>query len=552
MTKIVIVGGVAGGASAACRARRLDETAEIIVFERGAYVSYANCGLPYYVGGSIAERSKLAVQTPQSLHSRFNIDVRIETEVIGIDAEAHEVEALDHTTGNTYRESYDKLLLSPGAEPLRPPLPGIDLPNVLTVRSIPDVDRICAAATQQQGQRAVVVGGGFIGVEMAENLVNRGLSVDLIEMSSHVIKSLDADMAVDLHHELRANGVKLHLEEGLTGIEQHGDGLAVCTSKGQFIACDVVILAIGVRPETELALTSGIACGPRGHIVVDDQMRTNLSDVYAVGDAVQITDFVSGAATAIPLAGPANRQGRLAAHNMLGGSDAYTGTQGSSIVKVFGLAAASTGLTEESARAQGIVVDKTYLTQPHHATYYPGARMMGLKVLWEKGTGKLLGAQAVGPEGVDKRIDVIATAIRFGADVRDLASLELCYAPPFNSAKDPVNMAGFVAQNVLSGTLRQFFPEDVAGLPRDGSVTLVDVRTPGEHARGGIDGFVNIPVDEIRARIDEIPKDKPVYLHCKSGQRSYIACRILTGLGYTCYNLAGGYDRWSAINGKRG
>lgn len=547
MTKIVIVGGVAGGASAACRARRLDETAEIIVFERGSYVSYANCGLPYYVGGSISERSKLAVQTPQSLRSRFNIDVRIETEVVGIDAKAHEVEALDHATSKTYRESYDKLLLSPGAGPVRPPLSGIDLPNVLTVRSIPDVDRICAAATHRQGQRAVVVGGGFIGVEMAENLVDRGLSVELVEMSDHIIKSLDADMAVDLHRELRANGVTLHLEEGLEGIEQRVDSLAVSTNKGRLIACDMVILAIGVRPETKLALASGITCGPRGHIVVDDQMRTNLSDIYAVGDAVQVTDFVGGTATAIPLAGPANRQGRLAAHNMLGGSDTYTGTQGSSIVKVFGLAAASTGLTEESARAQGIDVDKTYLTQPHHATYYPGAKTMGLKVLWEKGTGKLLGAQAIGSEGVDKRIDVIATAIRFGADVRDLVSLELCYAPPFNSAKDPVNIAGFVAQNVLDGTLRQFFPEDVAGLPRDGSVTLIDVRTPGEHARGRIDGFANIPVDEIRARLDEIPTDKPVYLHCKSGQRSYIACRILTGLGYSCYNLAGGYDRWSAI-----
>lgn len=547
MTKIVIVGGVAGGASAACRARRLDEKAQIILFEKGSYVSFANCGLPYYVGGTIAERGKLTVQTPRSLHTRFNIDVRIECEVTAIDPTSHEVEVVDHATGTTYRESYDKLLLSPGAEPIRPPLPGIDLPHVLTVRSIPDIDRICELATTTRAARAVVVGGGFIGVEMAENLIERGLSVDLIEMASHVIKSLDFDMAVDLHRELSSNGVNLHLKDGLQGIEPAKDGLVVSTSSGQRISCDIVILAIGVRPESTLAQAVGITCGPRGHIVVDDHMRTNIEDIYAVGDAIEVVDFMTGSQTAIPLAGPANRQGRLAALNMLGGTDSYTGTQGSSIVKVFSVAAASTGLTEEAAGAQGIEFDKTYLTQPSHATYYPGAKMMGLKVLWEKGTGKLLGAQAVGPEGVDKRIDVIATAIRFGANVCDLASLELCYAPPFNSAKDPVNMAGFVAQNVMTGKLRQFFPEDVADLPRDGSVTLLDVRTPGECSKGMIEGFVNIPVDELRSRISQIPTDKPVYLHCKSGQRSYIACRILMGLGYECYNLAGGYDRWSAV-----
>ena len=547
MTKIVIVGGVAGGASAACRARRLDEKAEIVLFEKGSYVSFANCGLPYYVGGSIHERSKLTVQTPRSLHSRFNIDVRIESEVVGIDTAKHEVEVIDHAKGTSYRETYDKLLLSPGAEPIKPPLLGVGLPGVFTVRSIPDVDRVCESANATRARRAVVVGGGFIGVEMAENLVERGLSVELLEMADHVIKSLDFDMAVDLHRELQANGVNLHLREGLKGIESVKDVLVVNTHKGQHISCDIVILAIGVRPESALAVSAGIECGPRGHIVVDERMRTSAEDVYAVGDAIQVTDFLTGAQTAIPLAGPANRQGRLVAENMLGGNRTYTGTQGSSVVKVFNLAAASTGMTEESARAQGIDVDKTYLTQPSHATYYPGAKMMGLKVLWEKGTGKLLGAQAIGQKGVDKRVDVIATAIRFGANVRDLASLELCYAPPFNSAKDPVNMAGFVAENVLEGKLRQFYPEDVATLPRDGSVTLLDVRTPGEYSRGMIEGFKNIPVDELRDRVEEIDREKPVYLHCKSGQRSYIAYRILTGLGYECYNLAGGYDRWSAI-----
>ncbi len=547
MTKIVVVGGVAGGASAACRARRLDEKAQIVLFEKGPYVSFANCGLPYYVGGAIEQRAKLSVQTPQSLNARFNIDVRVGCEVVRIDAQAHEVEVRDAAKGITYCESYDKLVLSPGAEPVRPNLPGINLAGVLTVRSIPDIDRVCEAASGAQTKRAVVVGGGFVGVEMAENLVDRGLEVSLVEMSSHVIASLDYDMAVDLNRELRANGVHLYLQEGLASIEQRANGLEVHTTEGKSLPCDLVILAIGVRPESSLAQAAGIACGPRGHILVDDQLRTNVPNIYAVGDAIQVTNFVSGADAAIPLAGPANRQGRLAAENALGGARTYTGTQGSSIVKVFGLAAASTGLSEDAARAQGIDVDKTYLTQPSHATYYPGAKNMGLKVLWEKGTGRLLGAQAVGPEGVDKRIDVVATAIRFGANVRDLVSLELCYAPPFNSAKDPVNMAGFVAENVLCGKLRQFFPEDVAGLPRDGSVTLLDVRTPAECSRGMIDGFVNIPVDEIRARVNEIPANKPVYLHCKSGQRSYIAYRILVGLGYECYNLAGGYDRWSAV-----
>ena len=546
MTKIVIVGGVAGGASAACRARRLDETAQIIVFERGAYVSYANCGLPYYVGGAITERSKLTVQTPQSLRTRFNIDVRVQSEVIGIDANAHKVTIRSVESGETYEESYDKLLLSPGAEPVRPSLPGIDLDRVLTVRSIPDIDRICAMAGAQGAKRAVVVGGGFIGVEMTENLVDRGLEVDLVEMANHVIKSLDYDMAVDLHREMRSHGVRLHLGEFLEAIEEVDDGLQVTTNKTQALGCDLVVLAIGVAPESTMLRKAGIACGPRGHIKVDDQLRTNKPDIYAVGDAVLVKDFVSGNGMSIPLAGPANRMGRLAAENMLGGVRTYTGTQGSSVVKVFSLAAASTGLTEEAARFFGFEVNKTYLTQPSHATYYPGAKMMGLKVIWEKGSGRLLGAQAIGPEGVDKRIDVVATALRFGANVRDLVSLELCYAPPFNSAKDPINMAGFVAENVLSGKLRQFFPEDVDSLPRDGSVTLVDVRTPGEYARGNIEGFTNIPVDEIRERLDEIPKDKPVYLHCKSGQRSYIAYRILTGYGYDCYNLAGGYDRWSA------
>ena len=546
MTKIVIVGGVAGGASAATRARRLDEQAQIVLLERGPYVSFANCGLPYYVGRVIQDRAKLAVQTPQSLHARFNLDVRVSSEVTAIDANAHQVTVHDLATDKTYVESYDKLLLSPGAAPVRPPLPGADLDRVLTVRGIPDVDRVCSLLDDAQATRCVVVGAGFIGIEMAENLVERGVTTTVVEMADHAIKALDADMAVDVHRELRAHGVELLLNASVQGVAKKDGALEVQTSAGP-LACDFAIMAVGVRPESTLAREAGIACGPRGHILVDDHLRTNVPDVYAVGDAIQVTDFVTGAQTAIPLAGPANRQGRMAAENMLGGDCRYTGTQGSSVVKVFSLCAAATGLSEESARAQNVAYDKTYLTQGHHAGYYPGARMMGLKVLWDPHTGKLLGAQAVGPEGVDKRIDVIATALRLGADVRDLASLELCYAPPFGSAKDPVNMAGFVAENVLSGKLRQFFPEDVAGLPRDGSVTLLDVRTPAERKiNGSIDGFANIPVDEIRDRVGEITPGKPVYVHCKSGQRSYIACRILTGLGFECYNLAGGFDRYSA------
>lgn len=546
MTRIVIVGGVAAGASCACRARRLDESAEIIVLERGPYVSFANCGLPYFVGGAIIERSKLTLQTPESLKARFAIDVRINCEAYALDTDDHQIGVRDHEKGTTYTLAYDKLLLAPGARPIIPKLPGTDLAEVMAVRSIPDIDRVCATIERGRAKRICVVGGGFVGVEMCENLIERGLEVTLLEKAPQLIASLDFEMACDVHREVRKAGVTLMLNEGLAAIERVEDGLSVRTDQGNAVGCDAVILAIGVTPDTAIAKEAGIVCKERGHIVVDEYLRTSAEDVYAAGDAIQVTEYVSGNESAIPLAGPANRQGRIAAENMCGGERPYRDTLASSIVKVFSLAAASTGLTERAARQAGIEVDKCYLTQPSHATYYPGAKMMGLKVIWEKGTGRLIGAQATGPEGVDKRIDVIACALRLGADVRDLAGLELCYAPPFSSAKDPVNIAGLVAENVLAGLVTQFFPEDVAGLPRDGSVTLLDVRTPREHAAGSIPGFINIPVDELRAHISELDPKKPVYVHCKSGQRSYIACRILAGSGFEPHNLSGGYDRWSA------
>ena len=509
--KLVIIGGVAGGASAAARARRLDEKAEIILLERGAFISFANCGLPYYVGGVITDEDDLTLQTPESFRARFNVDVRVNSEVTKIDRAAHAV-TVREAGGRTYAETYDKLLIATGAAPLVPNLPGLD------------------------------GGSGYIGVEMAENLAHAGLEVTIVEMADHLIAPLDLDMAADVHNYLRAKGIHLLLNTAVTGAEPG----FVCTAEGK-IPADLVVLSIGVRPESALAKDCGLACNARGGIQVDDHMRTQDPDIYAVGDAVEVTDYVTGKPAMIPLAGPANREGRIAADNLFGRDSAYTGTQGSSILKVFDMAVATTGLSEKAARAQGYDCDKIFTYSANHASYYPGSTMLSLKVLFERATGRILGAQAVGFDGVDKRMDVLATAMRFGARVQDLTRLELCYAPPFGSAKDPVNMAGFVGENLMNGTVRQFHWSDVADLPRDGSVQLVDVRTPAEYARGHIEGFVNLPLDGLRGLLDKLDPAKPVYVHCHSGLRSYIACRLLTGEGFTCYNLAGGYRLWAAI-----
>ncbi len=543
--KTLIIGGVAGGASAAARLRRLDEKAEIVILERGGYVSFANCGLPYYIGGEITDQSSLTLQTPQSFRSRFNVDVRVNSEAAYIDPAAKTVTVRNTITGESYQESYDRLLLSPGAEPIRPPIPGADAEGVFTLRSIPDTMQIKAYMESRCPRSAVVVGGGYIGVEMAENLKQAGLDVTIIELADHLIAPLDFDMAADVHRYIKSKGVRLVLGNGVKSIAT-GGALTVTLDKGT-LSADMLILSVGVRPDTALAASAGIRVNKRGAIMVDSFMRTNVEDIYAVGDAVEVTDFVTGSPAFIPLAGPANKQGRIAADNICGLERRYTGTQGSAVLKIFDMTVASTGINEKAVMAAGMEYDKTYIYSGSHASYYPGATNMSIKALWDKKTLRLLGAQIVGFDGVDKRMDVLAAAIRFGAKITDLTQLELCYAPPFGSAKDPVNMLGFVAENVISGKIKQFFWEDVAALPRDGSVTLLDVRTSTEVSRGKIDGFMHIPLDSLREHLDQIPREKPVYVHCHSGLRSYIACRILEGNGYDCYNLAGGWRLYESV-----
>ena len=544
--KTIIIGGVAGGATAAARLRRLDEHAQIIILERGEFVSFANCGLPYYIGGSITEKGNLTLQTPESFRARFNIDVRTLSNAAGIDPERKTVTVEDLRTGKTYEESYDKLILSPGAEPIRPSIEGANSPNVFTLRNIPDTIRIKEYMETAYPHSAVVVGGGYIGVEMAENLAMAGLKVSVVELADHLIAPLDFDMAADVHRYIKSKGIKLYLNNGVTAIR----GNKVVLQKGE-LAADMVILAVGVRPETKLAKACGIQTNARGSILVNQNMQTNIPDIYAVGDAVEVEDFITKTPAFIPLAGPANKQGRIAADHIAGYPSAYKGTQGSAVLKLFDMTIATTGISEKAAKAAGIDYDKTYTYSGSHASYYPGASMMSIKALWDKKTLRLIGAQIVGFDGVDKRLDVLATAIRFGAKITDLAELELCYAPPFGSAKDPVNMLGFVAENVVSGKVKQFFWHDVENLPRDGSVTLLDTRTLLEVGRGKIEGFMHIPVDSLRSRIHEIPKEKPVYVHCHSGLRSYIACRILSGYGFECYNLAGGWRLYESVINER-
>lgn len=545
--KVVIIGGVAGGASAAARLRRLNEQAKIIVVERGPYVSFANCGLPYYIGGEIRDRSALTLQTPQSFLTRFNIDVRVRCEAVKIDPAAKTVTLRDLESGGETLESYDKLILSPGASPVRPPIPGAELEGVFTLRNIPDTDAIRAYMESRAAKSALIVGGGYIGLEMAENLMRAGLSVTVAEMADHLIAPFDADMAADVQQYVRQKGVRLLLNSGVSAIEKQPDGRLAARVGAQKVTADLILLSVGVRPESALADAAGLQLNERGQIVVDEAMHTSEADIYAVGDAVTVKNFYTGQETFVPLAGPANRQGRIAADNICGISSAYHGTQGTAIMRFFDLTAASVGLNEKAAAAAGIAYDKTYTYPSSHATYYPGSTNMSIKVLWEKESGRLLGAQIVGFDGVDKRMDVLSAAMRFGAGITDLTELELSYAPPFSSAKDPVNYLGFIGENVRAGRLQQFYWHDVDALPRDGSVTLLDVRTKTEAAADAIDGFMNIPLDALREHLDALPKDKPVYVHCFSGQRSYIACCILQGNGYTCYNLAGGIRLYRSV-----
>lgn len=544
--KTLIIGGVAGGASAAARLRRLREKDEIVMLERGEYVSFANCGLPYFIGGVITDKSKLTLQTPESFKARFNIDVRVQSEAVKIDPAQKTVAVKDLKTGEIYNESYDNLILSPGAEPVKPNIEGADASFVFTLRNIPDTLKIKDFINEKQPRDAVVVGGGYIGLEMAENLKEAGLNVTVAELSEHLIPSLDFDMAADVHRYLKSKGINLLLNNGVKAIK---DGRVVL-NRGE-VKADMVIMSAGVKPETRLARECGIPLNGRGSIIVDSHMRTGVPDIYAVGDAVEVHDFITGQPVFVPLAGPANKQGRIAADNIAGIPSEYTGTQGSAVIKLFDMTAGATGLNEKGAAAMGLDYDKTYIYSASHASYYPGGANMSVKALWDRKTLKLLGAQIVGFDGVDKRLDVLAACIRLGAKITDLTQLELCYAPPFGSAKDPVNMLGFTAENIVTEKVKQFFWHDVANLPRDGSVTLLDVRTPLEVSRGKIDGFINIPVDSLRERINEIPADKPVYVHCHSGLRSYIACRILSGLGYDCYNLAGGWRLYESVINER-
>ncbi|MBU5672514.1 DsrE/DsrF/DrsH-like family protein [Paenibacillus brevis] len=539
--KILIVGGVAGGASAAARLRRLDEEAEIIMFERGSYISFANCGLPYYIGDTIQDRSKLLVQTPEAMHQRFRIDVRIDSEVIAVHPEQKSVTVRSKSRGE-YEESYDSLILSPGASPLRPALPGIESPQIMTLRNIPDTDRIKHHIEEKGIRSAAVIGGGFIGVEMAENLREIGLEVTLIEGGPQILAPFDADMAGALSKELEAQGVKLLLSHSVQGFRELGDRTEVMLSGELTLSAELIILAIGVAPDTKFLQGNGIELGPKGHILVNDKLQTNLPDIFAVGDAIQITDFVSGTQTAVPLAGPANKQGRIAADNVCGLGTTYKGTQGTSIIKVFGLTGAATGLNERTLQRLGMPYQVTYVHPNSHAAYYPGAVPMTIKLLFND-EGAVLGAQAVGYDGVDKRIDVIATVIRLKGSVTDLTELELAYAPPYSSAKDPVNMAGYTAENILTDKTSVFMPAELEMRDPD-STLLLDVRSPLEYANGHIPGSLNISVDDLRERISELDSGKEIWVYCQVGLRGYTASSILRQHGFRVRNLTGGYKSY--------
>jgi len=551
-TKLVIVGGVAGGATAAARARRVDEHAEIILFERDEFVSFANCGLPYYVGGEIKDRDDLLVATVDMLTSRFNITIRTFSEVMKIDRAAKKVHIKNRQTGETYEETYDKLILAPGAAPIKPPLDGIDLDTIFTVRNIPDSDRIKAFVDDRQPQSAVVVGGGFIGLEMAEQLARRGVKVTVVEMLDQVMPPIDYDMACYVHEHLREKGVVLNLGDGVKGFRKQGDQTVVTTQSGAELPCDMVVLSIGVRPENGLAKDSGLELGERGGIAVNDHMLTSDPDIYAVGDAAEIVDFVSGTKAMIPLGGPANRQARIAADNALGRDATYRGTQGTAVVRVFDFTVASTGMSEKLCKRLGMDCLVSYTHSSSHAGYYPGAEMIAVKLVFAPGTGKVLGAQLVGKDGVDKRVDVIAMAIQGGMTVFDLEEAELAYAPPFGSAKDPVNIAGFVAANMLKGDLETVNWPAVDGLLKQDGHVLLDVRFQMELDEAGqVPGAVHIPLPQLRARLGELDKNKTYLPFCAIGLRGYIAHRILVQHGYKSQNLGGGYKTFSLVQREK-
>ena len=523
--KVVIVGGVAGGATAAARLRRLDENAEIIIIERSGYISYANCGLPYFIGGEITKKESLTLQTPESFYKRFRIDVRVKQEVTSIDTENKKVKVNNLVTGEVYEESYDKLILSPGAKAVKPNVKGVDLDKVFTLRTVEDTFAIDDFIKEKQPKSATVIGGGFIGLEMAENLIHKGLDVTVVQRSSHVMPTIDGDMAAILHNYMRKNGIKLCLNTVVEDLSK--------------LESDLIILAVGVTPESTLAKEAGLELGLKGAIVTDTHMQTSNPDIYAVGDAVEVVHHVTGKKAVISLAGPANKQGRIAADNICGIPSEFKGSQGSSIMKMFDMTVASTGLSKTAADREGYDSDYVVLTSASHASYYPGAESMHVKVVFDKKDGRILGAQIVGFGGADKRIDVLATAIRANMNAYDLTELDLAYAPPYSSAKDPVNMAGFAICNILDGNVKQVHWEDLKELPEN--VMVLDTRTNAEYERGHLVCAVHIPLDSLRERMEELTKDKVLYVHCQSGLRSYLACRILMQNGYECYNVSGGY-----------
>lgn len=549
--KVIIIGGVAAGATAAARIRRLDEKAEIKVFERSGYISYANCGLPYYIGDVITDPAQLTLQTPESFLTRFRIDMKVHHEVTAIHPDSKTVSVRNLETGDEFTEAYDKLILAPGAKPAQPGLSGIGIDRLFTLRTVEDTFRIREYIRECRPESAVLAGGGFISLELAENLTELGMDVTIVQRPMQLMNPFDPEMAAFIHSQLRRHGVKLALGYTVEGFEESGEGVDVLLKDAKPLHADMVIMAIGVTPDTHLAEEAGLELGIRGSIVVNDRMETSVPDIYAAGDAVQVRHFVTGQDAVISLAGPANRQGRIIADNICGGDSRYTGSQGSSVIRIFEMTAAVTGINETGAKNAGIDADSVILSPMNHAGYYPGGSLMTIKAVFEKETYRLLGAQIVGYEGVDKRIDVIATAIRAGMKATELKDLDLAYAPPYSSAKDPVNMAGFIIDNISKGILKQWHLEELQTIMDKNDVTLLDTRTCEEYERGHIEGFRNIPVDELRDRLDEIDKGNPVYVICQSGLRSYIACRILEGSGFEAYNFCGGFRLYDTVKNDR-
>lgn len=547
--KIVIVGGVAGGATAAARIRRLDEHAEIIIFERSGFISYANCGLPYYIGGVIEDKEDLTLQTPESFFRRFRIIAKVNHEVTDIDVQNKTVHVTDLKAGKSFTETYDKLILSPGAKPILPDF-YTENERTFTLRTVEDTLKIRAFIEQKHPKTSVVIGGGFIGLEMAENLAELGIKTTIVQRSNHLLPTVDCDMASFIHVNFRHHGVQLLLNVNTNKMSITGEKVLLDLDNRSNISTDMVVLSVGVAPENTLAKKIGLELGVKGAIKVNAKMETSIPDIYAVGDAVEVRHFITDKDSVISLAGPANKQGRIVADNICGLNSEYKGSQGSSVIKLFDMTVATTGINEQQAKANGIEYEKVILTQNSHAGYYPGATAMTVKLIFEKATYKILGAQIVGYDGVDKRIDVIATAIRAGMKADELKDLDLAYAPPYSSAKDPVNMAGFVVENIKNGIVKQFYYEDIPFLRERDDVILLDTRTPFEYMRGRADGFINIPLDDLRERLGELDKSKKIYVMCQSGLRSYLATRILMQNGLDAYNFAGGFRLYSSIKNE--